>query len=646
MENRFSTKDFVLYLLIAGLLISTWLAMVQFDRQWDEMRAIRVKVEDQAKDLRGIHESLRRGAAVPRPTTTDSVATTAPSDPNDPFSRVRAARAMPGFAEGDWLIDAFAGGVAKLTPLLSGDSYAATVQAYVLESLIARNPETLEWMPLVAAEPGIVQDNSAEWDQYIQARRDAGAVSHQVAHDPARPVPLKITFKLRENVRFSDGTPLTADDVVFTFNFIMDDRIAAPRQRAYYQMIEKVVKDGPHQVTFVFREPYFEAYELAGSMDILAKHFYGRYLDKPEEFNQSVGLLFGSGPYRLEDPVGWKPGKLIQLVRNERYWGVAPAIERLVFKEIKNDVARLTEFRNGDIDIFAASPEQYREMIADKAILNRAHHFEYQSPIGGYSYVAWNQMRNGKPTWFADKRVRQAMTLLTDRKRMIREVMLGYGVEATGPYNPQSKQCSPKVQPWPYDVARAQALLAEAGFRDRDGDRVLESADGAPFEVKLTYPSGSINWEKRALFLKDAYAKAGIVLKLDPLEWSVFTQRLENKDFDAITLGWTAGIETDIYQMFHSSQMLAGGDNFMSYRNEELDRLIDQARRTVREDLRMPLWQRTHEILHEDQPYTFLTFAKSLVFIDNRLQNIQLVKLGLNPRIEWFVPADRMRWTR
>jgi peptide/nickel transport system substrate-binding protein len=148
------------------------------------------------------------------------------------------------------------------------------------------------------------------------------------------------------------------------------------------------------------------------------------------------------------------------------------------------------------------------------------------------------------------------------------------------------------------------------------------------------------------LFLKDAYARAGIVLEPDPLEWAVFTQRLEQKDFEAISLGWTSGIETDIYQMFDSSQMMAGGDNFMSYRNEELDKLIRQARSSVNEAERMPMWRRAHEILNEDQPYMFLWFGKSLVFADNRIENIKLVKMGLTPRVEWFVPAEKQRWTK
>jgi peptide/nickel transport system substrate-binding protein len=332
----------------------------------------------------------------------------------------------------------------------------------------------------------------------------------------------------------------------------------------------------------------------------------------------------------------------VQLVRNERYWGVAPAFNRLVFREISSDKGRLAAFRNGETDTFGASPEQYRELINDKGLMERVQRFEFQNPVGGYRFVAWNQ----KNPLFADKGVRQALTMLLDRPRMINEIALGYGVQSTGPFNPLSEQYSPAIEPWPYDVARAKKLLADAGFADRNKDGVIELPDGKPFEFRLTYPGGGGNYEKMVLFMKDAYARAGIVLKPDPLEWGVFTSRLDEKNFEAISLGWTSGIESDIYQMFHSSQTGPGGDNFMSYVSKPLDALIESARTTVDESTRMPLWNKAHEVIHEDQPYTFLWFGKTLSFADGRIKNVEQVKLGLSPNEVWYVPRSEQRYTQ
>jgi peptide/nickel transport system substrate-binding protein len=145
------------------------------------------------------------------------------------------------------------------------------------------------------------------------------------------------------------------------------------------------------------------------------------------------------------------------------------------------------------------------------------------------------------------------------------------------------------------------------------------------------------------------YARAGVLLEPKPTEWAVMLDLLRKRNFDAITLGWTSGIEIDVYQMFHSSQIDGGGDNVIGYRNPELDRLIDTARATVDEAQRMPIWQAAERILHEDQPYTFLMRRKSLLFVDQRIQNIEITRLGLNlgsVPLETYVPAPLQRYTR
>lgn len=684
MERRFGLKDLILVLLIAALLGSVWLAMLQYDRQYQDVQEIK-------GELNEIKSMLAQGVAVAGgAVNTNPGSAPGQLDPDDPFYRLRLARAEPGFAMGDWLVDAFSGGVAKITPLLSGDVYGSIVQGHVIETLATRDPETLEWRGLLAADWQI-EDNSEAWQAYVdkaeedgiprdlliaavpaaqddeqwqlfveaqlKQAQEAGEASDappitaemlERVRPVAREVPdaIVVRFTLRDEPRFSDGEPVTADDVVFSYHFIMNPEINAPRHRAYLSRIRGVEKLGEREVAFRFVEPYFQAFELAAAFEVLPEHFYSKFT--PQVFNESVGLLMGSGPYMITPgPEAWKPGTLIQLVRNPRYWGeVSPAFNRYVYKEITNDIARLTAFRNGDVDVFAAQPEQYVAMTDDEDLLERTRNFDYASAIGGYRYIAWNQQLNGKATPFADQRVRQAMTMLIDRQRLIQEVMLGFANLATGPFNPLGKQYDPQIEPWSYDLSRAKELLKEAGYTDRDGDNVLEGPDGRPFRFALTYPSGSANYEKMVLFLKDSFARAGIVLEPDPLEWSVFTQRIENKNFQAITLAWTAGIETDIFQMFHSSQMLAGGDNFVSYRNPRLDEVIEQARTTVEEAERLPLWREAHRILHEDQPYTFLFFPNSLRFVDDRVANVKKVRLGLNPSEEWYVPAAKQKYTQ
>ena len=606
--------------LVSVLLV---LLMIQIDRQWQRLSDITRIMQEQAEDIRRTRGLVRdleqtvRGGQLRIGERTADARPAAPAAP-DAFDRARRATAQPDHATGDWLMLAFATGLRTITPLVSSDAYASEVQSYVIESLLNRDPDTLEWRGLLAEDWSVSGDGKT------------------------------ITFRLRRDVSFSDGAPLTARDVAFTFEFIMNEVIAAPRERAYLSRIERVTALDDHTVEFFFAEPYFNSLQLAGALGILPAHFYGRYLENPRVFNESRGLLLGSGPYRLSDPENWTPDQgRVELERNPRYWGpVDPPFDRIVWRVIENDSARLTTFRNQDIDVYGARPREYQRLVDDAALRERTHHFEYMGPTAGYSYIAWNQERAGQPTRFADPRVRRALSYMTDVERVIDEVLLGYAERAVSPFSPRSPQHDPAHAPIPFDLERARALLAEAGYEDRNGDGILQGPDGRNFEFELTFFQDNEDTRRMVLFLRDLYARAGIVMRPRPTEWSVMLENLNQKDFDAITLGWTSGIEIDIFQMFHSTQTVEGGDNFMSHRNPKLDRLIDAARAEVDEAARMPLWRQAERVLVEDQPYTFLFRRNSLVFVDHRISNLENTALGLNLMmvpVEIYVPFALQR---
>ena len=648
MENRFGFKELVLSILLVAILVSIWLAMVMFDRQHETIGHIKQQMTQQTsaqarmeRSIIELQQAVERGAII-RASAQELTPAESPSS-KDPFVRMRKAKQRDDYAEGDWLIDAFPVNVARITPLITKDAYGTTIHNRVLEPLCVRDPDTLEWAPLLARSWKI-EDHSEAYTAYLKQAQQAGMSKEQIAADPNRPPALVITFQLRRGITFSDGEPLTAQDVKFAFDLLMNEAIDAPTLRHMLaDKLESVRATDTHEVLFRFREPFFNSFAQVASFQALAKHFYGSFT--PDEFNKKPGLLLGSGPYRMERPSNWVPGKPLILVKNERYWGQSPAYDRLIYREINHDLARLTALRNGEIDIFGrALPEQFLQMARDEQIRSQTQQFEVSRPTEGYGYIAWNQMKRGKPTHFADRRVRQAMTMLTNRQRLINEVLHGYGKITTGPFNPLSKQYNHDIKPWPFEPSRGRELLAEAGFCDRDGDGVIESAQGEPFIYKHTYPSAGTFWTGVLLMFKDDYAKAGIVMKLDPLEWSVFAERIKSRDFDAISMAWGGGIENDIHQMFHSANVAQGADNFVSYVNPRLDVLIDQARSTVQEPERMPLWQQCHAILHEDQPYTFLYIRKHLTVMDRRIHNVQRVRIGLNDLTEWYTPLRLQRY--
>lgn len=606
MENRFGFKDLVLCVLLLAILASIWVAIYGYDRQWEEIRRLAEEQRTQTSDIQELLRTVRQGVRLG-----DGSGQGGGLESIEAFERLRRAKAQPDYAPGDWVVDAFPVNVSTLTPLVSTDVYQSIVEGYVLEPLARRDPDTLDWQPLLARDWEIAEDGQS------------------------------ITFELRPEATFSDGEAVTASDVVFTFELLMNPEIDAPRARAYYRRFTEVEATDERTVVFRAEEPYFRLFEIAAGLTVMPEHFYSAY--SASEFNRHPGLLMGSGPYRMRTPDGWRPGETIELRRNERYWGERATFDRLVFPEVSEDVTRMTRFRNRELDLFSPQPEQHQELLDDAALRERTQHYVYDTPTGGYNFIAWNQRRDGESTWFADKRVRQALTMLIDREAIVEDIYHGYATVATGPFHFLTDQYNDEIEPWPYDTDRALALLAEAGFeRDRDG--TLRDSDGEAFRFRLTFPTGSQTTEDMIYYLRDAFARAGIELRPNPLDWSIFRERLTARNFDAITLGWTGSVEGDPYQIFHSSQIAEGGDNFVSYRNEELDELIEAARSTVEEAERMPMWHEVHRILHEDLPYTFVANRQSMRWLDERFRNVEETTLGLNDRVEWYVPSELQQW--
>jgi peptide/nickel transport system substrate-binding protein len=664
MDNRFNVKDIVLIVLVLIVGIMVGLSMWGQDRRlWDKQQAALSELKEQResvdlykrelaemkrsqKQLRdgveqmsanvgemtaGVREmvdvlkqSAAEGGGGPKlagdagsgldknPTDIDFG-----TDPEDDktFYRVEGLESRPDYAEGDFFIDAFGATVKSLTPYVAGDLYQDRIAGYVLDTLLRRDPVTLEFKPWIAKSWTISDDG------------------------------LTFTFKLRRDVAFSDGEPLTAEDVQFTFEWIMNPQVAAPRARAYYEKFEYVKALDDYTVEFKFREPYFAALGLCGELEILAEHYYEQFTE--DQFNEMPGLLFGSGPYKMrEDPKLWKPGsQKIELERNENYWGPRPALDRVIWREILEDTAMEAEFRNEEIDRLSVRASSYRKLSRDDDLRAKADLYEYEYVNSGYFYIGWNQRKSDKPTPFADKRVRQAMTLLIDRETIATRVYDNLATPATGPFHPLGWQADKSIDAWPFDPKRASRLLDDAGFIDRDDNGVRESPDGVPLTFKLIYSTGSDETRQMVFMIKDEMKKAGVDMQLDPLDWPAMQQKLDDRKFDAILLGWGGVPESDVYQMFHSSQTEDGGDNYIYYKNPEADKLIEQARATVDRDKCQDLWNKVHAILHEDQPYTFLMNRKAVVYVNDRFRNVHITNMGMNFAWEYYVPQALQKHT-
>ncbi|PWQ99434.1 ABC transporter substrate-binding protein [Leucothrix arctica] len=505
-----------------------------------------------------------------------------------------------------------------LTPFLTLISESERIKKYIFESLLRQDPSTGEMEGSLAKSWSVSEDG------------------------------LTYTFQLNKNVVFSDGESFDASDVLFTYNFLMNKKMDIPGGSGFLKTIESVTAPNPYEVVFKYAEPYFRSLKLAGFLPILPEHYYKEYLDDPAKFRSSKTLVLGTGPYQLDREASSNlTGSQVVLKKNPRYWGESKGtFDKLVWKVIDNSSARLVAFRNGELDTIEVDPKVFAVLKNDKDILAKSNVFEFMKARQGYTYIGWNAVSNGKETFFADKRVRLAMTYLTDKRKIVDQVYKGFAEVADSPFSKRGEQHNKAIKPYEYNVAKAKAILEDVGFKDRDGDGVIEDKSGKPFSFKFTYASEREDSRLVALMLRDAYARAGINMTLDPQLSSRLYDMMDEKSYEALTSGWSGGLELDIYFMFHSDEIKGSLYNFISYRNDQLDALINTTRKTVDASERMALWRRVHQVLHDDQPYTFLVHRKSLQLVNKRLRNVKVTQSGLNLMslpLEIYVPKSEQK---
>lgn len=513
-------------------------------------------------------------------------------------------RAQPGSTpqDGDWLIIQLNGEPGTLNPITATDAFESDINRYIYESLLRRDEKTLQLTPVLADSWDISEDH------------------------------LLYTFHLKRDVKWQDGRPFTARDVLYSFDRIRDPKVDAAHLRNYYQDIEELQLLDDYTLRFRYRVPYFRALEFCGGIPIVPAHLF----KQGDDFNKHpIGRQpLGTGPYRM---LHWDTGKEISLIRNDDYWGEKPHLDRIVFKIITDATVALQVLKQRGLDLMGLRPIQWMKQTQTKRFADTFQKLKYYLPA--YSYIGWNLRR----PLFADRRVRQAMTMLVDREMILKRILFGFGTVVTGTFYVNSPVYDPNIKPVPFDPSGAAALLKSAGWIERNSEGILEK-DGIPFAFEFVISSGSKFSEQLATILQENLRDIGIKMEIRKLEWAVFIQRIDQHNFDACTLAWSLDWETDPYQLWHSSQA-EKGSNFVGFRNEEADRLIEAARREFDPGKRHKMYRRLSEILHEEQPYTFLFTTEALVAVDRRFQNVQVFPTGLVPR-EWWVPKEIQRYGR
>lgn len=483
------------------------------------------------------------------------------------------------------------------------------------------------------------------------------------------------TFSLREDVTWSDGEPFTARDLRFAYAVINSLFVDGDSLRTYYADVVRVEEIDPFTCRIQYRTQYFLAFEFAAGLAAYAPPYhyfekvfaeqgremtldrltpgqedaagkisvhgqrFGKFFNTNETYNRKP---LGVGPYVVAD---WEDGVKVVLRRRDDYVNPDPSLRTYLgtinFKFIADDITALQAVRGGDVDFnIQVLPEQYfneLERPSEKEWFDRDY-VKAEWVVPSFRYVGWNMRR----PMFQDRRVRVALRMLFDVEDFFEKKLNGAGILVSGPQCAFGPAYDEDVLPIGVDASAARDLLADAGWIDTDGDNRLDK-DGEPFAFTLLMPAGKDDYRDRSAIMQRRFKDAGIEMKVQELEWASFLDRIQGKDFDASALGWVSSLESDPYQIWHSSGAAPElrSSNAVSFRNEYADRLIETARLTLDDEKRYALMHAFHRLLDAEQPYMFLYNESELGVYAKKFRGVRFfpIRPGFDLR-EWYIPED------
>lgn len=441
------------------------------------------------------------------------------------------------------------------------------------------------------------------------------------------------TFNLREDVKFHDGTPLTSEDVKFTYEAILHPDYTGIRA-TNFKSVEKIEAPDPYTVEFHLKEPFAPLLTYLG-FGILPKHIFEQTPIKDMKENPANFEPIGSGPYKF---VEWVRGQHIILEANEDYYGEGPYIEQVIIKFYQDEQVMLAALEKGDIDYMGSIPPDDVERV-------KAEHSDrldfVEVPANGYTYIGLKQTH----PILSDKRVRKALMYGLNRQAIVDDILLGYGTVMNANIPPVSwAYAEGELEPYEYNPEKAKQLLEEAGWVEGpDGIRVK---DGQRLSFTLVTDSGSKQYESIIMLVQEDWEKIGVEMKPEFLEWSVLcSQYLDVAKFEAYMLDWSLGLDPDFYIFFHTESGVDAegnlrGFNDVEFSNPELDELLERGRKEMDQEERRKIYVEAQKIVNDELPYVFLFTRNYVAAIDKKIKGVVWSTLGpVFPEL-WYIEEN------
>jgi ABC-type transport system substrate-binding protein len=454
---------------------------------------------------------------------------------------------------------------------------------------------------------------------------------------------------LRKGIRWHDAEPamltehpwlkeprfVTAKDVKFTFDLLRNPD-AGSTLNYLFDNLEEVLIHDDHTVEVVWKTPDFYARGTTLTTGPFPEHIWANDPNGERYADADIAAQFGkhwfgksicgNGPLRL---VEYKRGEFLRCERHEDYYDARFPSKHYYMHIISDDETRLARFWKGDLTVNIPQYETYRKYVITGDSNFPIYKFDpFQKPAPAnwkYTYFHWLRPLYSGYGWnmkrpvLADKRVRKGLTMALNRQLIIDNVFYGLGEQlATGEsiYSPYVHR---GLKPLPFDLEGAKRLFAEAGWRDTDGDGILDriiDAQKVDFEIELLFSAGASDQRTIAQRYQEDLLKCGVKMKLNPSDLALWQQKIHERSFDGFIIFWTANIDSDPRQLWESK--LADdpdSNNYTGFRNARADAIFQELITTFDLEERKRLFREWYEIEYDEQPYTWIYTVKSPVFV-------------------------------
>ncbi len=447
----------------------------------------------------------------------------------------------------------------------------------------------------------------------------------------------ELTFHLRDDVYWHDGTPTTAPDVEFTYLRATDPATTFANP-TYFEAYEGVEVLDDFTVRFHVR-PHAQPLDTWRAVPIMPAHLLSE-VPAEELRDHPYGTVcpVGNGPFRFSSH---RPSESWTFAANPAFpqaLGGRPSVDRYVYRIVPDPSTLLTELLNEDVDVYVSMRPDQAGTIETSG---RARLLNF--PARDYTFIAWNSSRPA----FADPALRRALTMALDRQGMVDGLLGGRGAVANSGVPPVHWAFDPdNASALPYDPARAAGMLSSLGWEDRDGDGVREDAEGQRLSFALKFNPESELRQTLAELSQAQFASVGVEAIPTGVEFSQFLRDIlgSDRNYDAFLLTYSTDFRVDDRDLFHSGSSDAGYA-WSRTRNPGIDRLIDTLQTIVDQEEALPVWREYQAAVLEEQPFSYLFYPDRIVGLSARVQDVTMDARGEWVAVrDWTIPRDRRKY--